>query len=213
MNLVIASYDDNPYPTITDGKNDTVIKQIVAQTNEAVEFNNLDALNVVEQQGSRYNNKINSFNCISYISNASTINYFPAYHRYISKPDVGLGSLKGVKTIKIGYIDILPDGFLNGIYDKKVETLSLIKIKELGNDFCYLPSSITKIELPNTLTKIGSNCFIFNYGITPKEDFSITIPESVTEIGENAFFNVPKIYYKGTATGAPWGAKEVITEF
>ena len=41
----------------------------------------------------------------------------------------------------------------------------------------------------------------------------IYIPTTVTTIGRNAFGNNTTVYYKGTATGAPWGAKEVITEF
>lgn len=211
--LTLAAYDDNPWPSISDGKNDTVIKQVVAQTNEAIELNNLDALDVVEQQGNSYKEKIDSFNCISYVSNASTIRYYIPSVRSIEEPDAGLGSLKEVKTIKIDTFSILPASFLGSLWSTKVETLSLTNVTELGNSFCNLPSSITKIELPNTLTKIGSNCFIFNFGVIPKEDFSITIPESVTEIGKDAFIDVPKIYYKGTATGAPWGAKEVITEF
>ena len=88
----------------------------------------------------------------------------------------------------------------------------LLNITEIGDSsFQGLPNTIEKIELPSTLLKIGKNCFIMRSGA--KEDFSIVVPESVTEIGENAFRNVPKLYYKGTATGAPWGAKEVITEF
>ena len=38
---------------------------------------------------------------------------------------------------------------------------------------------------------------------------SITIPNSVTSIGENAFEDVLNIVYSGTATGSPWGAKNV----
>lgn len=38
---------------------------------------------------------------------------------------------------------------------------------------------------------------------------SIKIPNSVTTIGEDAFYNVPNVIYKGTATGAPWGAKSI----
>ena len=35
---------------------------------------------------------------------------------------------------------------------------------------------------------------------------NVYIPKSVTSIGNNSFKNVPHIYYKGTASGANWGA-------
>lgn len=41
----------------------------------------------------------------------------------------------------------------------------------------------------------------------------IYLPTTVTNIANGAFGNNTTVYYKGTATGAPWGAKEVITEF
>lgn len=211
--LTIAQYDDNSYPTISDGKNDTVIKKVIAKTNQAAELNNLGALDNVVQIGKYKKNDIFSFYPIGYVSNASTIKYtIPSELKDIASPDSSSFSLKEVKTIIIDYDGALPEQSFN-LYGRKVETLTLINVTELGNDSCYLPSSITNVELPNTLTKIGSNSLGFHYSATPKEGFSITVPESVTEIGENAFFNVPKIYYKGTATGAPWGAKEVITEF
>ena len=39
--------------------------------------------------------------------------------------------------------------------------------------------------------------------------FSVTIPNSVTEIGDMAFYDVRNIIYNGTATGRPWGARNV----
>ena len=212
--LDLRQYDDNPYPTIEDGKNDTTIKRINAHTPYVVELNNLDALYYVVQTGYSFT-PIKDFHCISAISNAYKLKYaIPEGYEDIDGPSIGtINDFKNVRAITIDRVGNLPDGFFDNVWATKIETLILKNVTELGNNSCYLPSSITTIELPNTLTKIGSNCLSFNYDATPKEDFSITIPESVTEIGENAFFNVPKIYYKGTATGAPWGAKEVITEF
>ena len=40
----------------------------------------------------------------------------------------------------------------------------------------------------------------------------VKIPDTVTEIGKDAFSGIPKVIYNGPATGAPWGAKEVVTE-
>lgn len=41
----------------------------------------------------------------------------------------------------------------------------------------------------------------------------IYLPTTVTTIASDTFFANTTVYYNGTATGAPWGAKEVITEF
>lgn len=40
----------------------------------------------------------------------------------------------------------------------------------------------------------------------------VKIPDTVREIEKNAFSGIPKVIYNGPATGAPWGAKEVVTE-
>ena len=36
---------------------------------------------------------------------------------------------------------------------------------------------------------------------------NITIPDSVQSIHDEAFKDVAHVYYNGTATGAPWGAR------
>ena len=41
----------------------------------------------------------------------------------------------------------------------------------------------------------------------------IYLPTTVKNIKKGAFGQNTTVYYKGTAEGAPWGAKEVITEF
>lgn len=212
--LPIRQYEDNPYPTIEDGKHDTVIKKIDAVTPLAAELNNLDALYYVIQRGYSLT-PIRDFHCISAVSNAYKVNYtIPEDYEDIDGPSIGtINDFKNVRAVTIDRVGNLPEAFFGNVDNTKIESLILKNVTELGDRFCYLPSSITTIELPNTLTKIGSYSLFFNTNITPKEGFSITIPDSVTEIGENAFLNVPKIYYKGTATGAPWGAKEVITEF
>ncbi len=65
-------------------------------------------------------------------------------------------------------------------------------------------SSLTSVTIPNSVTSIGEEAFYGCSGLT-----SITIPNSVTSIGSRAFANVPIIFYNGTATGAPWGARSV----
>ncbi len=63
-------------------------------------------------------------------------------------------------------------------------------------------SSLTSVTIGNSVTSIGS--WAFDGCLT-----SITIPNSVTSIGNNAFNGVPNIVYDGTATGAPWGARNM----
>ena len=69
---------------------------------------------------------------------------------------------------------------------------------------------IKSITFDNKLTKIYSKAITaLNYVNLEV----VKIPDTVTEIGKDAFSGIPKVIYNGPATGAPWGAKEVITEF
>ena len=65
----------------------------------------------------------------------------------------------------------------------------------------YLGAS-PAVVIPNHVKAIEQKTFMDNSLIT-----SVTIPDSVTSIGDKAFYGVDTINYKGTATGAPWGAK------
>ena len=73
-------------------------------------------------------------------------------------------------------------------------------------DYCAFSSctSLTSVTIPDSVTSIGDSVFIRCSSLT-----SVTIPDSVTSISGNAFKNVPHIYYNGTATGSPWGAKAI----
>ena len=71
---------------------------------------------------------------------------------------------------------------------------------------------IENVYLPEGLTYLPA-AFVFCKNLK-----TVTIPDSVTDISSNAFLlcsKLTKIYYKGTATGAPWGATNatVITDF
>lgn len=68
----------------------------------------------------------------------------------------------------------------------------------------YNQSSLTSLTFPKGMTVIGDNAFGNCTKLT-----ALTIPSTVTSIGYNAFGNVAHIYYNGSATGSPWGAKAI----
>ena len=65
-------------------------------------------------------------------------------------------------------------------------------------------SFIESVSLPNTIESIGQGAFSGLAAIK-----SIDIPISVSSIGTNAFSGVTHLFYSGTATGSPWGAKHI----
>lgn len=67
--------------------------------------------------------------------------------------------------------------------------------------------SLADVTIPDTITTIGSSAFSKCTAIT-----ELHVPDSVTSIGANAFQGIPKVVYSGTATGAPWGAGEIVSE-
>ena len=67
-----------------------------------------------------------------------------------------------------------------------------------------IPATVTYGGNTYSVTSIGSSAFLGCSGLT-----SVTIPNSVTSIGKDAFSYVPNIVYSGTATGSPWGARNV----
>lgn len=209
--LTIAPEEDyNGCLGTIDGKYNTVIKKIFITSSYPDEFSNFSSLEYIEQTGKPSIDN-NSFACVM-SEDAKAIKYI--IHKDFDTNSIFLYTLPVLaEQITIDRIGGLPESSFSDLEFSELKEITLTNITEIGNNsFVNIPNSITKIELPNTLLRIGSNCFsLVSNGINV--NFSITIPESVTEIGENAFLNVPKIYYKGTATGAPWGAKEVITEF
>ena len=105
------------------------------------------------------------------------------------------------------------------------DTITLIGHNAFGD--C---TGLTGITIPGSVSRIAwyafSGCFnlkniIIESGVTSIGYYafegcsgveSIIIPDSVTEIEEDAFLRTGAvIYYTGTATGAPWGAKSVVS--
>ena len=125
----------------------------------------------------------------------------------------------------------IPDYFA-GFY--QLETLILNDTIEIIGDGAFNLSYINNIVLPKNLKKIGVTGFnIINIegniksldfrdtqleileskSLYSNANFKVYLPTTVTTIASDAFGSKTTVYYNGTATGAPWGAKEVITEF
>ena len=76
------------------------------------------------------------------------------------------------------------------------------------NDGAFSGTGLTKINIPDSVTAIGSSAFGGCIGLG-----TLNVPSSVTSIGPSAFYNVPVVRYNGPATsGSPWGALSLVTE-
>ena len=115
-----------------------------------------------------------------------------------------------------------------------LETLILNDTIESIGENAFNSSCLNNIVLPKKLKKIGfhglydigtiGNITSLDFRDTQLEtlefnslysdaSLKIYLPTTVTNIADYTFGSNTTVYYKGTATGAPWGAKEVITEF
>ncbi len=78
-------------------------------------------------------------------------------------------------------------------------------ITRIGNYALYYPSKssckLRTFTFPANIAEIGKGAF---YNCKFDE---LSVPQQVTSIGENAFKNIKQIWYDGSATGSPWGAK------
>ena len=77
-------------------------------------------------------------------------------------------------------------------------------VTSIGRSAFYRCSGLTSVIIPESVTSIGEYAFSNCSGLT-----SVTIPGGVTSIGYDAFYEVLNIVYNGSATGSPWGAKNV----
>lgn len=115
-----------------------------------------------------------------------------------------------------------------------IETLILSDtIENIGNSAFDL-QSLKEIVISKNLKKISAGGFtnigkagyitsldfrntkletLYRGSLLSDANLKIYLPTTVTAIANNTFGSNTTVYYKGTATGAPWGAKEVITEF
>lgn len=63
---------------------------------------------------------------------------------------------------------------------------------------------VTELTIPKDVPHISSYAF---YG--GKCLFNITVPDELATIGKDAFVGVANVAYQGSASGAPWGARQV----
>ena len=127
----------------------------------------------------------------------------------------------------------IPHNFL-GLSSRNLESLFLSDDIENIGESAFVLTSLDDIRISSNLKKISSDGFSYigQGGNITSLDFrdtqletlergsllstanlKIYLPTTVTTIGANTFGPNTTVYYQGTAEGAPWGAKEVITEF
>ncbi len=75
-----------------------------------------------------------------------------------------------------------------------------VGLKTIGDLAFIRCENLNAITLPDGLESIGQFAFD-GCGM-----FNVVVPNSVTSIGGNAFNNCKNVEYKGSASGAPWGA-------
>ena len=133
--------------------------------------------------------------------------------QYVPTCKVKIGDLNyylnSDKTAVVVYGDGWPDDNYSGLTTANIQSSIVYKsvtytVTGIGRDAFRDCSSLTSVTIPNSVTSIGDDAFWGCSGLT-----SVTIPNSVTSIGDYAFSGVLNIVYEGSATGSPWGAKNV----
>ena len=126
----------------------------------------------------------------------------------------------------------IPHDFL-GSSSRNIERLYLSDDIENIGESAFVLTSLDSIMIPKNLKKISSDGFSYigEAGNITRLDFRntnletlergslrsdanlrIILPTTVKTIARDAFGSNTTVYYDGTAEGAPWGAKEVVTE-
>lgn len=77
-------------------------------------------------------------------------------------------------------------------------------IGRIPKEAFYYCRNLESVVIPESVTSIEKNAFYFCSSLS-----DLTVPDTVETIGTNAFYNVPQVYYNGSATGSPWGAKAI----
>ena len=90
--------------------------------------------------------------------------------------------LAGTTNVEVGKKDVPPSGALN-INSTVMDPMTMIvyTVTQIKND-AFISSTITSVNLPNTITIIGSRAFQSCQSLT-----SVVIPNSVTTIADSAF--------------------------
>ncbi|MDD3938672.1 MAG: leucine-rich repeat domain-containing protein, partial [Bacilli bacterium] len=83
----------------------------------------------------------------------------------------------------------LPDGLLelpSSVFDDcgKLTTIALPETLQIIGDYAFASSAITEINIPNSVTTLGTGCFYFTENLTT---FTFDTPVSVNHIASNMF--------------------------
>lgn len=182
---------------------------------------------------------ISSRNLINMYGNLSEIESFTlAVHNELPEFDFNLINVLTSLNLKIldlsnSKFTYIPRSFLSYRGDN-LETLILSDTIENIDDRAFNLSNLKEIVISKNLKQIGNSGFKYigrngnitsldfrdtqletldSFSLESDASLKIYLPTTVTNIADNTFGSNTTVYYKGTATGAPWGAKEVITEF
>ena len=140
-------------------------------------------------------NNCTSLESIEIPDNVKYIGYY-CFYNCTSLKELPIGN--GVETI--GYLAFGTNAPLNvAFFTFENITIpdSVKTIEPYAFGYC---TSLKKVTFGSGIETIGYDAF------SNCTSLEITIPDSVTTIGDYAFYNVPHIYYNGTAEGSPWGA-------
>jgi uncharacterized repeat protein (TIGR02543 family) len=139
--------------------------------------------------------------------NCGTSGYFTISSNSVASNDLCRGSV----TIPEGVVAIGAHAFDHDVAGPHVETLTISStVQSIGN-FAFRKSKLTELVIPNNVTSIGIQSFIFSEEITsivigsgitaiPDNAFdalvrlnSLTLPSTLTSIGGYAFWNTQQL--------------------